>query len=248
MADFAQLQPLRQPRRAAELTPEAQHYKGFKARWKQKESGRVVDLAFSPAEPHRLGVVSGTKVACWQAGKGGEATPAGQVSKFKDVTQCMAWRSDGKLLLAGEAGGSAAVVETTKFSVLRRLRGHDDAVTCAAFATSDRARCATGSRDGKLRIWDVATSELLQTVDAHSDCMKAIAPGPGGPDGWITAGQDGKVKVWDLRAVGSEEAAASSGLASGCVLAVDHGSPVEAGVAFPGGAMYVSAGGTEIKL
>merc|ERR1719221_65174 len=224
--EFQQLQPAAQPRTSAQLTPEAQHYKQFKAVWKQTEPARVLDVAFSPEAPHQLGVVSGTKVGFWQAGKDGEATASAQVSKFENITQCLAWRSDGKLMLAGEAGGTAAVVEMSTHSVLRRLRGHGDAVTCAAFAAANRARCATGSRDGKLRIWDVATSELLLTVDAHEDCMKAIAPGPGGPDGWITAGYDGKVKLWDLS---SAAESSSSSLPGGCVVAVDHGCPIEDG-------------------
>lgn len=238
MAEFETLQSLPQPRRFAELTPQAQHYKSFKVQWKQKEASRVVGLSFNPAKPHRLAVVSGTKVGLWQAGKGGEAEAASSVSKFKDLTQCVAWRADGKLMLAGEAGGSCAVVEAETKKVLRRLRGHGDAVTCCSFAAADKSRAATGGRDGKLRVWDVVTSELLQTIDAHTDSMKVLVPGPGGPDVWITAGYDGKVKLWDL----------SLGADAACVATVDHGHPVEAGAAFPGGALFASAGGTEVKL
>mmetsp|Transcript_43150 Transcript_43150/g.138797 ORF Transcript_43150/g.138797 Transcript_43150/m.138797 type:complete len:537 (+) Transcript_43150:106-1716(+) len=245
MAEYAEIRALPHPRRFAELTPEAQHYKSFRTLWKQKETSRVVALAFSPAKPHRLAVVSGTKVGIWTAGKAGSAEASSSISKFKDLTQCVAWRSDGKLMLAGEAGGSCAVVETENRQVLRRFRGHGDAVTCCSFAAADRSKAATGGRDGKLRIWDVATSELVRTVDAHSDCMKVLTPGPGGPDVWITAGYDGKVRFWDLRLGGGEESALAASMA---VATVDHGSPVESGAAFPGGALFASAGGTEVKL
>lgn len=253
MAEFNALKPLAQPRRAAELTPEAQYYKAFKQQWKQKESSRVVGLAFSPLAPHKLAVVSGTKVGVWQGNKEGEAQDAGVLSKFKDLTQCVAWRADGKLALAGEAGGSCAVIEMDTRKVLRRFRGHGDAVTCATFASADRTKAATGSRDGKLRIWDVTTSELLVTLDAHSDVMKVVCPGPGGPDGWITAGYDGKVKLWDLSTAEAEKddkGASKKGatLTGGCVVTVDHGHPVEAGVVFPGGALFASAGGQEVKI
>lgn len=230
---------MRQPRRFAELAPEAKHYKSFKAQWKQKEVSRVTAMAYGPVKPHRLAVVSGTKVGLWQASKSGTPESA-NLSKFKDITQCVGWRADGKLLLAGEAGGTCAVVEAESKKVLRRFRDHGDAVTCCAFAGADRSRAATGGRDGKLRIWDVATSELLQTVDAHTDCMKVLVPGPGGPDCWITAGYDGKVRLWDLG--GASDAAPTP------VVTVDHGHPVEAGAIFPGGALFVSAGGTEVKV
>jgi len=215
---------------------------------KQKENGRVLRAAFCPTAPHRLAVVSGTKVGLWKLNKDGGAVADGTLSKFKDLTQCVSWRSDGKLLLAGEASGTCAVIDAESKNVLRRLRGHTDAVTCASFATADKSRAATGGRDGKLRIWDVSTCELLQTVDAHSDCMKVLTSGPGGPDGWITAGHDGRVKLWDLRmsSQANEDGAASS--APSCVLNVDHGHPVEDGCAFPGATMFVSSGGPEVKV
>lgn len=251
MAEFVELRPLPQPRRAAELTPEAAHFKCFKPLWRQKESGRVSDLAFQPGDSNQIAVASGTKIGIWKPDKNGEPTHVGNMSRFKNMTKCMSWRCDGSLLLAGDAAGSCAVLDVATKTSLRRLRGHGDEVTCATFATADKTRCATGSRDGKLRIWDVVTSELLHTVDAHKDCLKVVVPGPGGPDGWITAGYDGKVKLWDLQDVppnadGTEVKV--SAVKSGCVVAVDHGHPVEAGVAFPGGALFLSAGGTEVKL
>mmetsp|Transcript_125719 Transcript_125719/g.350237 ORF Transcript_125719/g.350237 Transcript_125719/m.350237 type:complete len:516 (-) Transcript_125719:70-1617(-) len=243
MGDYEYLEPLPQPRTIAQLSPQAEHFRRFKTKWSQQEASRIVRLAFSPSAPHRLAVVSGTKVSVWRGTKEGDAEVEANLSKFKDVTQCVAWRNDGKLLLAGEAGGSCALVEMDAKKVLRRFRGHGDAVTCASFASTDRSRCATGGRDGKLRTWDVATGELLQIIDAHSDCMKALTSGPGGADAWITSGHDGRVRLWDLRA-------ADSGGAGGgaCVVAMDHGHPVEDGVAFPGGTAYASAGGPAVKV
>eukprot|EP00931_Biecheleriopsis_adriatica_P086397 TRINITY_DN61080_c0_g1_i1.p1 TRINITY_DN61080_c0_g1~~TRINITY_DN61080_c0_g1_i1.p1 ORF type:complete len:524 (-),score=113.23 TRINITY_DN61080_c0_g1_i1:50-1621(-) len=245
MGDALEVKPLLQPRKVSELAPEAQLFKSYKQTFKHQEIGRVVQLAFCPASPHRLAVVSGTKVGLWQAapGREGELEESSSISKFKDVTQCASWRSDGRLMLAGEAGGSCAVIEMETRSVLRRLRGHGDAVTCASFATADKSRAATGSRDGKLRIWDVATCELLQTLDAHSDCMKTLHSGPGGPDAWITGGHDGNVQLWDVRVAPKEDGKKHVPVAS-----ANHGQPVEAGVAFPGAALFASAGGSAVKI
>lgn len=243
MTEFRELQPFPQPRRYDELTPQAEHYKAFKSVWKQQEVARVVTVAFSPVTPNRLAVVSGTKVGIWQGAKGGVVENVSTLSKFKDMTECVAWRPDAKLMLAGEAGGSCAVVEMENKKVLRRFRGHEAAVTCCSFAAADKGRAATGARDGKLRLWDVATSDLLLTVDAHEDRMKVLEAGPGGPDVWITAGYDGKVHLWDLR-VGNSKATGSPAP----VATVNHGHPVECGAVFPGGALFASGGGTEVKL
>lgn len=238
-----ELQPLPQPRKVAELAPEAQAFKSYRAKGFQKEISRIVDLAFSPTAPYQLAVASGTKVGLWKSKQEGEVESDGTISKFKDITQCVSWRSDGKLLLAGEAGGSCAVIEVETRKVLRRFRGHGDAVTCAAFSTSDKTRAATGSRDGRLRLWDVTACELLHTVDAHADCMKFLCPGPGGPDSWISAGYDGKMKLWDLRV-----AAPTDDKVVKAAITMDHGQPVETAVAFPGGAMLASAGGPAVRL
>lgn len=243
MAEFVSLPPLPQPRKIAELAPEAQTYKSFKSKGFQKEANRIVNMAFCPTAPYRLAVVSGTKVGLWKQKQDGEVEADGTITKFKDLTQCVSWRSDGKLLLAGEAGGSCAVIETETKKVLRRFRNHGDAVTCCAFATSDGSKAATGARDGRLRLWDVTNWELLHTVDAHSDSMKFLAPGSSGPDSWISAGYDGQVKLWDLRVANP-----SDETVSGAVLSMDHGHPVETAVVFPSGAMLASAGGPEVKL
>mmetsp|Transcript_81870 Transcript_81870/g.228111 ORF Transcript_81870/g.228111 Transcript_81870/m.228111 type:complete len:521 (-) Transcript_81870:97-1659(-) len=249
MGEFLQVRSLPQPRCVSELTPEAQGFKAFKLRQAQTESSRVVSLAFSPVAPHQLAVVSGTKVGIWQKGRDGKWEAGAAVSKFKDITQCVAWRGDGRLLLAGEASGSCAVVEAETRKVLRRFRGHGDAVTCASFAGSDRSRAATGAKDGKLRIWDITTSDQLLEVDAHADCMKVLSSGHGGPDTWISAGYDGKVKVWDLRiAEGGGTSVTDKDAQRCCVATMDHGNQVEDGVIFPGGTMYASAGGTSVNF
>jgi len=243
--EFKSLQNLKAPLKAAELTPEAQAFKAYKLRASRQETSSVVNLAFSPNRNHnQLAVCSGTKVGLWRTSPEGELKADGTITKFKDVTQCVAWRSDGKLLLAGEASGSCAVVNVETKGVLRRFRGHGDAVTCCSFAEEDRSRAATGGKDGKLRIWDVTTSDLLHTVRAHGDRAKVLLPWAGGPDMWVTAGYDGRVRLWDLRAggFGDEEVGA------GAVAMANHGCQIEAGVSFPKGSLFATAGGTEVKI
>lgn len=242
--NFVPFQPLAQPRRVAELTPEAAGFKAFKAKALQAEAARVVNLAFCPTSPHRLAVVNGTRVGFFKYNQDGVPESDGALTKFKDLAQCVSWRSDGRLLLAGEASGSCAVVETETKKVLRRFRGHGDAVTCAAFATADKTRASTGSRDGKLRFWDVVSGDLVSTVAAHTDLMKFVAPGAGGTgDMWITAGYDGQAKLWDLRMSNAD----GESSAAAC-FKVDHGHPIEAAVAFPSGTLLATAGGPEVKL
>eukprot|EP00928_Gymnodinium_smaydae_P062048 TRINITY_DN45994_c0_g1_i1.p1 TRINITY_DN45994_c0_g1~~TRINITY_DN45994_c0_g1_i1.p1 ORF type:complete len:531 (+),score=149.86 TRINITY_DN45994_c0_g1_i1:115-1707(+) len=258
MAEFQELGHFALPKRAVEIAPEAQALKALKPRLKEQAAGRVAAVAFSPTTSGKssLAVVSGTKVGIWQRSVVGTWEAQASISKFKDITQCVAWRADGRLLLAGEASGSCAVVEADTRKVLRRFRGHGgDAVTCAAFATADKARAATGGRDGRLRLWDVATGSQLMEVEAHADCMKTLSAGTGGPDSWITAGHDNRVRVWDLREAhrssgsgGEIEPLSRAAAKKHCVASMNHGHQVDAGVVFPGGTLYASAGGPAVKV
>lgn len=239
MGEPLEVRPLLRAKRFEDLVPETKALKELKPSFTRKEHSRITSASFSPVAPYRLAVVSGTKVGIWQpaALKEGALEEGKSLTKFKDVTLCASWRSDGKLLLVGEASGSCAVIEVEKNTILRRLRGHGDAVTCAAYAETEKSRCATGCKDGKLRLWDVVTSELLSTMEAHDDCLKCCAVGPVGAGSWITAGHDQMVKLWDERSKPDKPA-----------IAVNHGSPVECGCAFPGAALYASGGGTAVKV
>eukprot|EP00811_Abedinium_folium_P021359 NODE_3045_length_2102_cov_5.219747.p1 GENE.NODE_3045_length_2102_cov_5.219747~~NODE_3045_length_2102_cov_5.219747.p1 ORF type:complete len:510 (+),score=161.30 NODE_3045_length_2102_cov_5.219747:283-1812(+) len=236
MAEHKKLQTLVHPRSLSQATPEAQSFKAFKVRGTLTEAAAITDVAFSPCAPHRLAVASGTKVVIWKLTKGGEIVQHTSLQRFKNLTQCVAWRSDGNLLLAGEASGSCAVIEMATRKVLRRFTGHGDAVSCASFATADKAVVATGCRDGRLRLWDIPSREQLRDIEAHTARITWVASCSGGADCWVTAGHDGVMKLWDLRADDP------------LVATAEHGKPIEAGTAFPGGSVFATVGGTGLKI
>ncbi len=68
---------------------------------------------------------------------------------------------DGRYLAVGRAEGWAQLVSTeTWMPVSRRLAGHSDEVTSLA-ASPDSSTLATGSRDGTIRLFDVAHGQPL---------------------------------------------------------------------------------------
>mmetsp|Transcript_49228 Transcript_49228/g.110369 ORF Transcript_49228/g.110369 Transcript_49228/m.110369 type:complete len:528 (-) Transcript_49228:41-1624(-) len=241
--EYVKLQLVPEPPKLDQLTPDARRFKAFKKVFTHTETSRVASLSFTcdKASVVRLAVASGTKVCIWKNGKEqGSMEIEGTVTKFKNVTTCTAWRADGRLLMTGEAGGTCAVIETATRKVLRRFRGVTDQATCAQFCSTDQSRAATGSKDGKLRLWDVMTASIIRSVNAHADTVKVVEQGFGGTDSWLTAGYDGKVKLWDLRvATGDKDAV--------CCLDCDHGSAVEVG-ACQGGKTLAVAGGQDVSI
>jgi WD40 repeat protein len=65
----------------------------------------------------------------------------------------VAFRSDGKILVTADEGGTMRVWDTTSGQELRALKGHTKDITQVAFS-ADGQRVATASKDGTLKLWD----------------------------------------------------------------------------------------------
>ena len=92
---------------------------------------------------------------------------------------------------------------------LRRvLTGHDRQVNAVA-AAPDGSRLATGSSDGTVRIWDVATGQERAVLTGHRGRVHTVAVAPDGS--WLATGgaRDTRVRLWDM-ATGKERAVLAS--------------------------------------
>ena len=86
----------------------------------------------------------------------------------------------------------------------RTLVGHNGPVTAVAPLGPDGRRAVSGSRDGMLKVWDLATGREEGTLVGHGSWVTAVAAL--GSDGQraISGSADGTLKVWNL-ASGQEE-------------------------------------------
>jgi WD domain, G-beta repeat/APAF-1 helical domain len=78
----------------------------------------------------------------------------------------------------------------------RVLTGHSNTVQAVAVAP-DGSWLASGSGDGTVRIWDVATGSERATLKGHTRSVEAVAVAPNGS--WLASGGwDGTVRIWDV--------------------------------------------------
>ncbi|MEJ2090089.1 MAG: WD40 repeat domain-containing protein [Gammaproteobacteria bacterium] len=104
----------------------------------------------------------------------------------------------GTVLTAGHDG--TAGVWTRGGSLIHRLGGHDGGV----HAVAGRGRLiATGSADGRIRLWDGETGQLLRHLCGHSETVTSVAFLD--PDHLISGARDRTVRLWPLEDGGSPQ-------------------------------------------
>ncbi len=109
------------------------------------------------------------------------------------------------------------------------LKGHTDGVYTVAFSR-DGQLLATGSHDGTVRLWNVASGKRLATLTGHEGKVHWVTFSPDGKR-LATAGEDKTMRVWDV--VSRAE-----------IQKMVHADPVRVVAFTPDGKTLIAGGGT----
>ena len=74
---------------------------------------------------------------------------------------------------------------------------HADWVNSVAFSP-DGKRMLSGGKDGKIKLWEVASGRLIRTLRGHTQDVNAVAFSPDGAYVLSGGGGDASVKLWDI--------------------------------------------------
>ncbi|PWN31482.1 WD40 repeat-like protein [Meira miltonrushii] len=242
---FASLQP-----QTFQSNPEARYWQQFSSPIFIKEFAPINAINFVPttgipsssnndlaslASKQKFSVTSATRVQVFNM----RTVKATKVfSRFKDVARSGTFRSDGKLLVAGDDSGLVQVFDAQSKSVLRQLKGHELPVHSVKFSC-DPTKIASASDDRTVRLWDMPEEKEQRIFTNHQDYVRSVLVSPDNANLLLSGSYDSTVRLWDARM-------AENG---GCAITMHHGAPVEDVLIFPtgGGGAALSAGGPILR-
>lgn len=156
------------------------------------------------------------------------------LSRFRENAYGATFRSDGKLLCAGGEETNVKLFDVASKSLLRLFKGHEAPVHRTQFLYS-KPQIASFSDDKSVKIWDIPTEKNIISYAEHNDYVRAGTVNPVLTDVILSGSYDNTVKMFDTR---TEKA----------VITVNHGSPIESILFLPSGSIFLTAGGTDIKI
>lgn len=245
-------QPLRTPLSAVGGAPQRSH--GESLYWRNqfhspvflKEFAPVTAVSFVPPNPSevdeaggarsRFAVTAGTRVQIYSMRT---SRVVKTITRFKDVARSAHFRSDARLLVAGEDTGNVQVFDTNSRTILRTFHGHQLPVHVSKFSINP-TQVLSASDDRTVRLWDMPEQKELCQFDLHTDYVRAGLVSPENPNLVLSGSYDGTVRLWDVRM--NEK--------GGEAMQMLHGAPVEDVLIYPtgGSSIAVSAGGPVIRV
>ncbi|KAA8916094.1 hypothetical protein TRICI_001745 [Trichomonascus ciferrii] len=232
-APAARIQPQRNPTLPSKTTPEQRYWRGFKNPVLVKENNAVNHIHFNPQSPHDFAVTSSTRVQIFSAKT---RQVAKTFSRFKDTVYCGEFRSDGRLIVAGDATGLIQAFDANSRAVLVTLQPTKHATHVTKFHPSSLTSLLTASDDRVARLWDITSPNPVATFSDHADYIRTGTFIPS--SNLVSTGcYDGVVRIYDPRAPSQD----------GPVSSLKHNDPVESVMAL-NSTTLLSAGGPSVKI
>ncbi|KAK7870109.1 hypothetical protein R5R35_011087 [Gryllus longicercus] len=214
-----------------QVTPDTIYWKKFSPPVLLKEFGAIDYINFSPVQPYYFALTCSVRVQVYnpvtkQVYK--------NLSRFREAAYGAAFRSDGQLLCVGGEEGHIKLFEIKNKTLLRVFKGHRGPVH-RCFFTSDKTHIASFSDDKTVSLWDIPSEKRITSFTEHTDYVRGGTVSPVSSDIVLSGAYDSAVCMYDSRMKVT-------------ALKVDHGAPVECVMFLPSGGIFLSAGGTEVRV
>jgi len=196
-----------------------------------KEAASITHTHFSPSSPHTLALSSSARVQIYHPSS---RTLAKTISRFKDTVLCAEFRDDGKLLLASDKSGAIQVFDLSSRAILRSWTPEETHARLQVTKVKwlGLPSVVSVGDDKTVKLWDITQKPAVTTFSGHTDYVRSLTTS----GHLIFSGSlDGTAKLWDPRV--------STEIATFC-----HGESVYAVQAMRGATMFLTGGGSGVKV
>lgn len=149
-----------------------------------------LSLTFSHDSRYIISGGKDSRVTIWDANTGAEIRSI--KAHGADVTD-VAIRSDNTIASASK--DKTVKVWDFNGTLKRELTGHKREVMAVAFS-HDGEKLVSGSADGTVKEWEVATGKMIQSIDAHDGWVRTVAYNHNSTQ-IASGGDDGKINIWN---------------------------------------------------
>ena len=160
---------------------------------------REVTALGADAEHRRL--VSGSNDATLRVWDGADGKPVAEIGRFGLGVRGISVFAGGSLALVGSADGRVDLLDLDTHERVARLSATDRSAVTAVAVSADGRVGVCASRDGKLRVWDIAARSLRHTIQSHKERVTSVAISGDGVRA-VSGSEDGTVRVWNLELAG----------------------------------------------
>jgi hypothetical protein len=115
--------------------------------------------------------------------------------EFEGASEIPVFSPDNRWMASADSGGRVQLNDVVRGGS-RLLGKHSSQVPGLAFS-ADSSQLASGSTDGSIKLWSVASASELATLESQTSGTLSVAFGPDG-NRLFAGSLDGVVQVWDL--------------------------------------------------
>jgi guanine nucleotide-binding protein subunit beta-2-like 1 protein len=157
----------------------------------------VLTCAFSPDNRHIISGGRDGKLNVWNVK--GENVYTLDKESHQDWVSCIRFSpaTANPIFVSGGWDNVVKVWSLADFKCMHTLVGHSGYVTSVA-VSPDGSLCASSSKDGTARLWDLTRGESMYVLGAAGDePINQVAFSPSRY--WLVAATDKSVRIWDLQ-------------------------------------------------
>jgi WD40 repeat protein/serine/threonine protein kinase/tetratricopeptide (TPR) repeat protein len=171
-----------------------------------KHGARVCRAIYSPDGKSLITGDQWGNIYFWNAKTFAKESEIRLPNTNENWVSALAASPNAKTLITSRPSGWLVSVAAETGRLLATFKGHTNEVNCVA-VLPDGNTLISGSRDGRMKLWDLSTGQQRFSLVAHQgNPVIAVAVAPDGKT-FATGGTDGKVRLW--RAADNEEASAA---------------------------------------